>query len=727
MNRKFVKPLPVLIATVTIGLACFFQSPFFIRQFDLFEHSELKTYDKRVRFSNRFSHPVATNLAFVQIDEISVKILAEPPFLMNWPYPRQAHGRLVRELSAQGAKAIGFDVIFPELRPNDSPVLLANDTTVESDDFFAGQMRAAGNVILAAEAESIDKNLSEEEKIAQDYQRAFPPPLFETNAFAIGDIRAEKDSDGVLRKARAFLDDSQHGRRWHMGIILAARELGLDLPHAVVESGRIIINSTNGAQRIIPTDAKGFFYINWSIPTADPRLTTMSYALPILLDTARQSGNQEEYAQILKVFRSESGKTNLVGENPMKGKLIVVGSKLIGNNVTDLGTTPLNKQDYLVSKHWNVANSVITNQFIQRSPFLLDLLIIIVTGLLSAFLTLQLRALTASLAVIGLIVLHVAAAFFLFVHFRYWIPIVVPVIGALLMTHICMVTYRVRVEQKGRRHVKSVFSKIVSPNVVAELLHSEKLSLSGERRKITVFFADVRGFTEMTDQHQARAEEFVREHNLTGDAAEAHFDAQAQHTLETVNIYLGIIADKVKEHNGTLDKYIGDCVMAFWGAPTPNEQHALDCVQAAIGSQRAMFELNGQRAAENQKREQENPARVAAGETPLPILPLLSLGSGINSGTAIVGLMGSTAHILNYTVFGREVNLASRLEGVSGRGRIIIGESTFNEIQRDDPKLAATCVELDRVTVKGIKNAVRIFEVPWKMENAAATGHGENF
>lgn len=677
---------------------------------------ELATYDQRIKVANRFPSPCATNLAFVRLDEAALKILNQ-----SWPYPRQMHGRLVRELSAQGAKAISFDIIFGELRPYDNPVLMPDQSLVESDDFFAAQMRAAGNVILAAEARPTGKAVSEDEQIGRDLQRVFPPPLFETNAMAVGDIAADSDADGILRRARAFIDDEKHGRRWHMGILLAAKELGLDLNHAVIQPGKIILSSATGIRRVIPVDSKGFFYINWSVPIGDPRLTTISYALPVLLDQARHQGTPEQgwesYRQNLEAFRAEFPESNLIGDNPMSGKLVVVGSALTGNNAADRGATPLNSRDYLVSKHWNVANSIITGRFIRLSPYALDLLIIICMGIFSAVLTLKLRALSASVSVIALIVFYIAIAFFAFVEFRYWIPIVLPVIGAMLMTHVCMVTYRVRVEQKERRRVKAVFSKIVSPNVVNELLNVEKLSLRGARRKITVFFADVRGFTEMTDIHQARAEEYVREHHLTGDAAEAHFDEQAHETLDTVNLYLSTIADKVKEHNGTLDKYIGDCVMAFWGAPTANEQHALFCVRAAIDAQRGMHTLNQQRALENKRREEENLTRIAPGQPPLYMLPLLSLGTGINTGTTIVGLMGSDAHILNYTVFGREVNLASRLESVSGRGRIIIGESTFIELLRDDPQLAATCVELPAVTVKGIKNAVKIYEVPWKIES----------
>ncbi|MEO6182350.1 MAG: adenylate/guanylate cyclase domain-containing protein [Verrucomicrobiota bacterium] len=710
MKLNSFKLVPCLIAGITIGLACFFQSAFFSRHFDFFQRLEWVTYDQRVKAAQSFPRRCSTNLAAVFLDEVTVKVLET-----SWPYPRQLHGRVVRELAAQGAKAVGFDIIFGELRPLDERIQLPDKSTVTSDDFFGAQMQRAGNVILAAESQESEKNLSAEVKSAQDDQRAFPPPVFATNAMAVGAINAEADSDGILRRAKAFTDDPDRGRFWHLGIILAAKELGLDLSRAVVEPNRLILSSTNGVQRIIPIDDKGFFYIDWCLSVYDERLTRMSYGMLVMLDEARQTGNPDTYRQVVEVFRNESGKTNLLGDSPFKNKLVVVGSTLTGNNLTDRGSTPLHKQDYLVSKHWNVANSIITNQFIRLSSYPFQFLIIVLLGTLAAVLTLQLRAVSASISVVAMLIAYVALTFFLFIQYRLSIPLVIPVFGAALMTHVSMVTYRVRVEQKEKQRVKAVFSKMVSPSIVNEVLNVETLLLGGARRKITVYFADVRGFTEMTDIHQSRAEEYVRDQNLSGAAAEAHFDEQARETLATVNLYLGTIADKVKEHNGTLDKYIGDCVMAFWGAPLANETHALDCVRAAIASQRAMHQLNQHRAVENQNREQENRALIAAGQRPLDMLPLLSLGSGINTGTVVVGMMGSDAHGLNYTVFGREVNLASRLEGVSGRGRIIIGESTFLEIKRDDPQLAATCVELEPEKVKGFRNAVKIYEVPWKI------------
>jgi adenylate cyclase len=288
------------------------------------------------------------------------------------------------------------------------------------------------------------------------------------------------------------------------------------------------------------------------------------------------------------------------------------------------------------------------------------------------------------------------------------------------MTHVCLVTYRVMVEQRERHRVKSIFSKVVAPDVVNELLKAEKVALGGARRKVTVFFADVRGFTRVTDEIQARADEHVRTQHLPTAQAEAYLDEQARDILATVNLYLGVIADTVKKHNGTLDKYIGDCVMAFWGAPAPNEMQAADCVRAAIDAQRAIYRLNVQRAAENKRREKDNEARVSAGQSALPFLTLLALGTGINTGTVTVGLMGSDAHIVNYTVFGREVNLASRLEGVSGRGRIIVSDSTFRELRGTAPELAAMCVELPAQPVKGFREAVQIHEVRWREAEAGA-------
>lgn len=649
-------------------------------QWEVFRRLEWITYDWRMRLASARPATDPTHLGAVFIDEESMAFISQR-FGFAWPWPRQLHGRLVKMLKAQGAQAIGFDIFFGERHPDDpkTNVRLGDGTAIGSDAYFAQQLRAAGNVVLAVMDEASRTN----------WQALRPADLFRTNAWALGHVINGKDADGVVRRTRAFFDDPQHGRIWHLGLVLAARALGADLTRARVEPGRVELRCADGQERVIPVDADGCLHINWTLAWNDPRITKGSFA-----ETAG-----------LKVGD---------GYPPdWHNKLVVVGSLLSGNNVADVGPTSLSKNTYLVSIYWNVAHSVITGQFVTPPPIWLEYALIVALGLLAAALTWSLRPPWPSAAVLGVVLGYTGLAVWLFGQYRFWLPLFMPVGMALLINHVGLVSYQVVFEQREKRRVKGVFAKLVSPNVVNELLEAKHLNLGGTRRRVTVMFADIRGFTGFTDDIQAQATEYVCQHALSGAAAEAYYNTQARLTLDTVNAYMGVIADQVKQHSGTLDKYIGDCVMAYWGAPTPNDQHALGCVRAAIASQQAIHDLNLQRRAENQHRERANAARLAAGQPPWPLLPLLALGTGINTGLVIVGMMGSDAHGLNYTVFGREVNLASRLEGVSGRSRIVIGETTYQELQRDDPALARTCVELDPVTVKGIRLPVTVYEVPW--------------
>ncbi|MGB7769851.1 MAG: adenylate/guanylate cyclase domain-containing protein [Verrucomicrobiia bacterium] len=748
MHFKPIQRTPALLAVAVLLLVCAVR----LLRLDFFERLEWITYDLRMRAALHFPAPVATNLAFVAIEDSSIKVVqsGQLGYRFGLYWPRQVYGRLIEELSVEGAKAVAFDVEFGELRPDHPPVQMADGSLVDSDDFFALQSRLAGNVILASTPDVI------------------PPDLFATNALALGDITTEKDSDGVLRRVKAFRDyrhwhplfqkaasefnldlpnaifapgkiilpqigttnvvevpvDAENNfdltnfigdqlpagmpfkakaftdeRVWQMGIVLAAQELNLDLTHAEVDlpDGWITLHGPNGVARVIPVDSRGYFYVDWRLKPNDPRLTS----------TLIESLLRQNKERLL-------GQTNGLSD-AFRDKLVMVGSAAQGNDFTDRGATPLEKDSLLVGKYWNVANSVITGQFIHRASLKTELALIVLLGALTAFLTWQLRAVTASLAVLLLLAAYVAVGFFVFVKFLCWLPLALPIVGAVLVEHLSLVTYRVAFEEREQRRVKSVFSKIVSPDVVNELLGTKKLSLGGVRRELTVFFADIRGFTSMTDETQERVAEFIRKHQWDTATEEAYFDESAREILNTVNLYLAVVADAVKKHGGTLDKYIGDCVMAFWGAPTPNEQHALACVRAAIDTQRSIHELNQKRLAESPTREAENRVRVSAGLPPLPPLTALQLGTGINTGLVTVGLMGSDAHILNYTVFGREVNVASRLENFSGSGRIIISDTTYKCLRRDDPALAATCLEMFPVTIKGIRTAVRVYEVPWQL------------
>jgi class 3 adenylate cyclase/CHASE2 domain-containing sensor protein len=751
------KRIPAVIAIVVLALVCAVR----LWQPDFCERLERMTYDLRVRTATHFPSSVVTNLAFVAMDDASISALNKGQFKkpdqkfgyrFGLYWPRQVYGRLVEELSAQGAQAVAFDVLFGELRPDHPPVQTA-DGLIESDDFFAMQSYRAGNVIIAATPDIM------------------PPDLFVTNALAVGDISTEKDSDGILRRVKAFriyrrwhplflqlasdpeigadLDNAKilpgkivvpfvgvtntieisvdaennfqtvdfvggklaahlppkakaftDERVWHMGVVLAAQALKLDLAHAEVDlpHGKIILRGANGIERKIPVDKNGYFFVDWRLTAQDKRLFRAPIEDLLWQDRLRLAGETNEI------------------HNDFRGKLVIVGSSAQGNDLTDRGATPLENDTLLISKHWNVANSIITGNFIRRADLPLELALILFLGLLTSLMTWQLRAFAASGGTILLIVGYIALAFFAFIEFRFWLPIIYPVLGAILVEHASLVTYRVVFEERDKRRVKSVFAKMISPDIVKELLGAKKLLLGGARRDVTIFFADVRGFTTLTDQIQEQIAEFVRINNLDKEAAEKCFEESAHETLEIVNLYLAAVAEAVKKNGGTLDKYIGDCVMAFWNAPTPNEKHAFHCVKAAIDAQRAIFELNQLRLEKNVAREQDNRTRVTAGQPPKPLHIALQLGTGINTGAVTVGLMGSDDHGFNYTVFGREVNLASRLEGVSGSGRIIISDTTYYELLRYAPELAATCVELFPVTVKGIKAAVRIYEVPWQQK-----------
>ena len=709
------------------------------------------TYDLRAKTALHFPAPAATNLAFVAIEDSSIDAVLNGQVGLHFGllWPRQVYGRLLDELSTEGARAVGFDVLFGELRPDQqAPVEMADGRLIDSDDYFADELQRADNVFLGVTPQ------------------VYPPPLFATNTLALGDISTEKDSDGVLRRVRAFrvyrrwhpylqfyaqpdeynldLDHaqflpgkvilSQVGTTntvvlpidaqtnfasadllgsplpagvpprlraftdqvvWHMGVVLAARQLGLDLRKAEIDlaDGKITLRGTNGVVRIIPVDSDGYFYVDWRLTDNDPSLLREPTEVLLKQDELRLEGQ-----------------TNGLSD-AYRDKLVIVGSAVTGNNLTDRGATPLEKDTLLVGKHWNVANSIIINRFIRRGSEMEELALILLLGVLTASFTLQIRrTILGSTAVLLLILLYVAIAFYAYIYYRYWLPLVFPVAGAVLVQHLSLVTWRAVFEEGEKRRVKSVFSKIVSPDVVSELLRAEKLSLGGARREITVFFADVRGFTALTDEVQAAAAKVVLEQQMTSEAAVAYLDESAHETLDTINAYLALVADKVIANGGTLDKYIGDCVMAFWGAPVANSKHAVACVRAAIEAQRGIENLNKQRRAENENRSAEN-----AGQT-RSSLPILSLGCGVNTGLMDVGLMGSETHQYNYTVFGREVNLASRLESVSGSARIIIGETTYRHLQRDDAALAATCVELPPVKVKGFQDAVKIYEVPWQVK-----------
>ena len=422
-------------------------------------------------------------------------------------WPRHLYGRVVKELESQGARAIAFDILFEEQREDHKSI--TNGGLRVGSDQFARQILAGGNVLLAAQ------------------NGALPEKLFRNNALAIGDIDAEKDGDGILRRAKAFqdyriwhpafqqtADDETLGvnldkalivsnqvvlerprgtppilvpldkngnfdledfigtnipigmarfakpfqlkRVWHMGIVLAAQELKLDLDHARIDlaDGRITLAGTDGLVRVIPVDKDGYFYIDWCISPESSRLTSAPIEA-LLAQYQVHALHTTNQAALELASMWDDRKVNF------RGKLVVIGSKASGNDLTDRGATPLSKETLLVSKHWNVANSVLTGRFIRRSSRGMELLLIVLMVVLAGYLTWswQARAWISSAWMAIAAVGYTIVAVFLFVEFRYWIPVVLPIGGGLLGTHFALLAYLVFFEQAERRRVRSVFRR----------------------------------------------------------------------------------------------------------------------------------------------------------------------------------------------------------------------------------------------------------------------------
>lgn len=727
-----------------------------LQRLDILQRLEWALFDWRVRLAlGSDTNPSQVGLVLAGDESVERLSVGEPlPYTdekydLFWPrWP--VYGRVLRELRSQGASAIAFDVLFLDRRYSDDALTLVRrkgdqleTNRVPSDQSFGAEIRKPGSPVIAAMLPG-----------------SLPAPLFHAAVRELGDVASPNDSDSVARRIRVasrmkwvnpaigvfghqrgvncevnsddgtvtvsggaefgpdlVLKPDAEGRIelpmrrgltqkvkvfeekwvWHLGIALAAQVLKLDLDSAQWEADGVRLRGDQGVERFIPVDPFGYLVVDWRLPFGDTNL----FKRMDIADLVRADQEREFQGTIPEPFWTN--------------RAVVIGSTASGNNLTDLGATPLKKSDFLVTTHINVADMMLRGRYIRRLSELTEALVVAVMGACAAVMTWKLRGWVLPFSILVFAGLWIAIGVWAYQSSRWWIPLAHPVFAGLLIPYLGMVTTRAFVEQREQLRVRRFFEKMVSPDVVEEVLKTRELARvgAGTRRRLTVFFADVRGFTEMTDRYQAAAEKHVRELGLDEAAAELYYEQQASEVLSTVNLYLATIADVIKFHRGTLDKYIGDCVMAFWGAPLANPRHAVDAVMAALDAQWGIQYLNEARVAETKRREQENPVRISSGLPALPPLPVLNLGSGLNTGDVTVGFMGSEAHIRNYTVFGREVNLASRLEGASGHARILIGEATHDDLKRFAPELAAMCKALPPVTVKGFRQPVLVYEVPW--------------
>ncbi len=701
MKRQFLKVYPLLVAVAV----CVFL--LWVRRYDtdtprspsIFQRLEWMSHDWRVRLAySRPSPNAATNLVAVEIEESTLKWMNKAlPGQPRWPFTYFYYAPFISELKTQGVAGVAFDVFFAEqdtVPQTPWPKITGTTNSISGQAFFAERLRTTANVILSTGSDRLNNNKME-----------LPVGQLYTNAIAVGHPLGNFNRDGVVRSAPAFVDDAKGGRVWAIGVVLAARHLGLDLARAEVSPERIVLRGEGGVIRDIPLAAGNVMLLDWVVHPRHPSLPG-------------QRVQRLTFGKILNgaIQRELKGRNDDLG---LRGKLVVVGAGGTGVNIYDRGATALDQRDTFYLAHMNFANSVLTGRFVRPLGSGAEAWIAVALTALATILGWKMRALWASLAIGLVATAYVGLAVWIYIAHRILLPVALPVFGALITTHLVMTACRAA-ENAERRQVQRLLKKVVSPKIIDTLLTQDSPMPQTHRVEITVFFADLRGFTRFSEEAQIHAEAAAHTMGLSDEAARMFADEAAATAMSSVNRYLAAVVDEIKATDGTLDKYMGDCVMAFWGAPVPDPNHAMQALKCAAAVQQSIERINREFGAENQRRDQENQSRQAQKQPPLPLLPVLRLGIGLNSGLATVGFMGSENHLSSYTAFGHVVNVASRVEGLAGGGQIVLAEQTLLAAARNDATIAARCARLPEVYLKGITTPVKLFELCWKNDSTGA-------
>jgi adenylate cyclase len=341
----------------------------------------------------------------------------------------------------------------------------------------------------------------------------------------------------------------------------------------------------------------------------------------------------------------------------MAGKIVMVGPFSTGM-AEDEKTTPRGLM-FGVEIHANALNTILMNNFLYYVQPWVNTLILLGLALLTAFMASRLPTIWSLVLSLILIVLFFFVITLLFELYNWIITLSAPVF-AILLSFLAVIVYRIMTEEKDKRRIRDMFGKYVSPSVVDQILQNPP-ELGGVDKELSVFFSDIRGFTTLSE-------------SMT-----------PQELINHLNRYLTAMTDVIMLFQGTLDKYIGDAIMSFWGAPLPQADHAMLACKCALRQMQVLGELN----------------------TSLPPERRLNVGMGINSGIMTVGNMGSLGR-MNYTLTGDNVNLGARLEGTNKQymTNIIISEYTYGMV-----KGRVMARELDNIRVKGKNKPVQIYEL----------------
>jgi len=608
---------------------------------------ESSFYDSRMR-KNIKTHEKSPDIVLVTIDDVSLSKLG------HWPLKRSIYADLLRKLQALGSKTVAFDILFPERSPGDGPGSPDAQFAQAMKDFQQGNRRVFISYTLVEPSAPEEMKLSEfPDELLNDTintkQDADLTP-FAINAYnypiaeftgtdaGLGHINSDSDTDGVFRDYQLLANVD--------GIYLGS--LGFSAYQAW--------SGETSTVEIFRRDK----WINASLSIKGENLEINERGKT----TVRYWGglNQFRSFSLHKVLAADPG--NEAIKELFDGKLVFVGSTAEGAH--DLRHTPLSPTMPGVLAHMNIAHMLNHGYFFKPKEDSIDIsLILLFFGtflfiLIHRFDSPFLDAATIAVLIAG----SYAADYYYFLPEGYDLK--------LFYCYFCFIsTYSWNTflnfyeANKEKRQIKGTFARYVAPTVVDEMLKDpENIQVGGTRKDITCLFSDVRDFTSISE------------------------GLSAQDLANVLNDYMNQMTDIVFETKGTLDKYIGDAIVALWGAPVSIGNHAQFAVEAAVRMAEAMPALNDEFRRKG--------------------FPEFHVGIGLNTGECSVGNMGST-RIFSYTALGDNMNLGARLEGLCKYygTQILISENTLNRLDKN----SVTVRPIDKVIVKGRTKAVEIYEV----------------
>ncbi|MFZ4713652.1 MAG: CHASE2 domain-containing protein [Bacteriovoracaceae bacterium] len=646
----------------TIILSLLITALFFaLAKVDLFNNQEMKTLDARFHYS---THNIKANpqVVVLLIDEASLQSME--PLVGRWPWPRSLYGELVDFLASQGAKGVLFDILFtePQIPRNTKGELGESDQAMVMSSASSGITHHAFQIVTDIEDE-VNKGLLNQ-NLPQHFidtfsmqnieAKNFTSPTFNNyylpfkeiheNTFSMGVVEFSPDSDGIYR--------STHLLRPYHGSFYPVLSMSYWLREKEFKKIEISDNS---------------FKI-WRKETAQ-ELTLPLFNGRYLINMKKEIVNYSiggVFSTIQKIMKGES-ENLIVNPEDFKDKIVIVGASAVG--VEDLKLTSTGNNVPGVYLHASTIANFLDRDFIKQfSPsviFLLFAFVNVAIGLLILFSPTIIPSI--SIYILALIT-HLSIAFILFDHYRLWILIFAPLVSLTLNFFVLFIV-KSFTEGKEKKFLKAAFGNYISPELIDMMYQSgEAPKLGGDAGIRTAFFTDIQGFSTFSEK------------------------LSATKLVELLNEYLTVMTDILIEEQGTLDKYEGDAIIAFFGAPMPLPDHAQRAVRVSLKMQAALAELRLKWTSEGDK-------------WPV-IVHNMRMRIGINTGEIVTGNMGSKMR-MNYTMMGDSVNLAARLEESAKQYGIFIQIAHFTyEMIKED----FLCREVDTIRVVGKSEPITTYE-----------------